>query len=783
MNGIARLNYLAVRGFAVTISHYHRLLILSLSLIVALAGPAPAGDGAQLSGRVCSPDGGGVQGVAISLSEATSGRTVRVMTGLKGTYRAASLAPGTYELKAEAAGFKPAVVGDIRLGADEGRIVDVTLSFSAIQEMITVIGAAPRGALQAAEARESAARDMGEALTRINGIWKVRKGGIANDVVLRGFPSQDINVLIDGQRIYGACPNHMDPAAFHVDFAEIDRVETAPGPFDIRNQGSLGGLLNVITRNSAQGIHGTLATATGAYGFFNPSATVSFSEGRFSALGGFSYRASKPFTDPSKKAFTEYANYRPGIDESDAFRARTGWGKFSFSPRTNHLFQVAYTRQEADHVLYPYLMMDAIYDDTDRVNVGYQIAPRSGSWKSIRLQTYFTQVRHWMTDAFRVSSANLPRDYSMGTFAATSALGAKLEAETGRVSFGLEAYSRGWRATTEMAGMQYKTQSSIPDVETTSLGGYADYRLRPSDRLKVSAGLRLDYIRTAADVSQANTDLYYAYNATRSTERKDVFPSGHVLLVYALSSGLEFRMGAGHTVRAPDARERYFALKRAGSDWVGNPDLDPSRNTGLDGALSYRLGSLLLSANAYYNDVRNFIAVRNRVKVNPVAGVMNKKARSYANIDARIYGTELQASVTISRALSFTSGFSYVRGTQPTDPANGVLAKNLAEIPPFSSRSVLRFDNGLVWGELEGIIAGAQNKVDASLLEQPTPGYELANVRFGVNVKSFRVWVALNNVFDRRFVEHLSFQRDPFRSGVRVYEPGRNFFLNIDFRI
>jgi len=293
----------------------------------------------------------------------------------------------------------------------------------------------------------------------------------------------------------------------------------------------------------------------------------------------------------------------------------------------------------------------------------------------------------------------------------------------------------------------------------------------------------MDYIRTAADVSQANTDLYYAYNATRSTNRRDVFPSGHVLLVYALPSGLEFRAGAGHTVRVPDARERYFALKRSGSDWVGNPDLDPSRNTGLDGAVSCRMGSVYLSANAYYNDVRDYIAVRNRVKINPVAGVMNTKSRSYANIDAVIYGTELQASLTISRALSFSTGFSFVRGTQPADPANGVLSKNLAEIPPFSSRSVLRFDNGLVWGELEGIVAGAQNNVDASLLEQPTPGYELANVRLGVNVKNFRIWVALNNVFDRRFVEHLSFQRDPFRSGIRVYEPGRNFFLNFEFRI
>jgi len=29
----------------------------------------------------------------------------------------------------------------------------------------------------------------------------------------------------------------MDPAAFHVDFAEVDRVEVGKGPFDVKTRG------------------------------------------------------------------------------------------------------------------------------------------------------------------------------------------------------------------------------------------------------------------------------------------------------------------------------------------------------------------------------------------------------------------------------------------------------------------------------------------------------------------------------------------------------------------
>lgn len=86
---------------------------------------------------------------------------------------------------------------------------------------------------------------MREAVQKLEGIWKIRKGGIANDPVLRGFYRDNINVLIDGVRIYGACPNRMDPPAFYVDFSEVKKIEVIKGPYDVRNQGSMAGLIEI----------------------------------------------------------------------------------------------------------------------------------------------------------------------------------------------------------------------------------------------------------------------------------------------------------------------------------------------------------------------------------------------------------------------------------------------------------------------------------------------------------------------------------------------------------
>ncbi|MCS7171153.1 MAG: TonB-dependent receptor plug domain-containing protein, partial [Aquificaceae bacterium] len=211
--------------------------------------------------------------------------------------------------------------------------------------------------LEVREVRESFAKDVGEALQRIEGISKVRKGGIANDVVIRVFQKDNINVLIDDTEVHGACPNRMDPPAFHVDFSEVERIEVVKGPFDIRHQGSLGGLVNIITRKPEMGFRLRLNANAGSFNFVNLSPTVSYRDDKFYGLAGYSYKYSKPYKDGDGRRITEYAAghptppnsaYKPDKVNSRAFEINTYWAKFGFSPIKDHLFEIAYTRQEAD---------------------------------------------------------------------------------------------------------------------------------------------------------------------------------------------------------------------------------------------------------------------------------------------------------------------------------------------------------------------------------------------------------------------------------------------------
>ena len=754
------------------------MVFIALGAAIAGAGPRSA----SITGVITGPDGARLPGVLVTARMEGMEEIARVVSNSSGMYRVPELEAGSYQLIAELSGFETYNRANLAIPSGASKIVDLDLKVATVREIVTVTGLSPKDSMEGTETRESSARDVGEAISQETGIFKLRKGGIASDMVLRGFPSKDLNVLIDGQRVYGACPNQMDPTSFHVDFAEVDRIEVAKGPFDVNNQGSLGGVVNIVTKKAERGLHATGNLSAGSYGYVNPSATMSYGRNAFSILGGYSYRLSSPYTDGSGKHFTEGLNYRSDAIDSDAFRVGTVWGNVSVSPFTGHLAQFSYSHQEANHVLYPYLQMDAAYDDTDRINAGYQINDLSGFMRSLRIQGYYTQVDHWMTDQYRTSSMNLLQEYSMGTLAGTQALGGKIETMLNSVKVGLESYHRDWNGTTRMAGSSYAPQYAIPDVRTDNFGIYSEYAKSLSDRVKVSFGARLDTVTTAADNSKANTNLYYAYNSTRLTSKTDNYPSGNVRLSFKAPIGIVFSGGVGHTVRVPDARERYFALKKMGTDWVGNPELKPSRNTGFDGGLSFRHEGLLLESNLYLNYINDYISVVPQARVNMVAGVMNKNARSYQNVDAKIYGGEFLVSYLLSHQLFVSSDLSYVRGTRDIVQQRGILDPDLSEIPPMRSRTTMRYDIGKLFGEIEALFTGAQRNVDTLLGEQSTPGYGIANLKSGVNYKRTFLRLGLNNIFGRKYFEYLSYQRDPFRSGARVFEPGRNLFVSLSYR-
>jgi iron complex outermembrane receptor protein len=649
--------------------------------------------------------------------------------------------------------------------------------------------------LEVREVRESAAKDTGEALKDIPGISRLRKGGIANDIVLRGHKKDNINVLIDGTKFYGACPNKMDPPAFHLDFAEVDTIEVLKGAFDVRNQGSLGGVVDIKTKSARKGYHLEIHGGYESFESFNSSAVVSYGAERFSILGGGAYKSSNPYKDGNGQRFTEVYpltspnRYKPSEIDSTAYRIKTGWTKFTASPIDDHKIELSYTRQEADDVMYPYLLMDSPTDETDRINVRYEIGNLGEVLSSLKFQTYFNKVEHDMTDERRCSSTmntsactgSLPRPYSMRTYAESETKGVKAESEfllLGTTTLGADYYEREWDATTTMYMMmpmppRYVDQASMPDVKVENFGVFVMNTKEITDTIDLSSGLRLDVTDTEPRKDRTSVyNLYSIYHGPMGIDQSDTYVSGNIKMNYTVSDALSLFAGFGHTERVPDPEERYIALRRMGTqavpDRVGNPALDTVKNNEFDAGLKYKTDKVLVKTQLFYSDLDDYIITQE---------VFNgtRYARTYTGVEATMYGGEASARFALPMDLYATLAASYTRGENDSDNTD------LPEIPPFKGSAGLRYDRGTYFAEIEELFASKQTKVDALIDEDETAGWGITNVKAGYEYKKIKVYAGVKNLFDKYYLESLSYLRNPFSSGIKIPEPGRTLYVNLQY--
>jgi iron complex outermembrane receptor protein len=751
-------------------------VLLLFSIMSAAAAGAETG---SLVGVVRGPGGVGLPGARVTANSAGETPTASVITGEHGAFRIDGLDPGTYSVDGEIRGFHPTSAP--RVTIENGGVAQVVLSLSVatFRDTMQVISQSPDDSIEASELRESTARDLGEAMANKPGVWKVRKGGIANDLVIKGYGDDDLTLLIDGARVAGACPNRMDPPAFHLDFAEVDRVEIGLTTARMTAQGSLGGLVNVVTKKPGTGFHADVSLIAGSWDMVNPAATVSYGTGNFAILGGFSHRSSQPYEDGSGTIFTEGANYQPSVNGIDAYNVDSFWTRLYFEPAKGHELHISYARQESADVLFPTLMMDALFDNTDRLVAGYRWDSESGLIRGVRATAYVTQVDHWMVDTLRQTATSAPRGWSMGTQANTQVIGGTAEAEIGPLTVGLEAYTRNWNAWTEMAGMGYMRQNSIPDVDTDVLGISArwSHMLAPQTQLEI--GGRVDRVSTTADPTKANLALYYAYHGRESTSRTDTEPSLSLHIGHTFRNNLTLTGGLSHRVRSPDARERYFGLKRKGGDWVGNPDLAPPLATGAEFGLNWSAGGTFVSATAWADQIDGYVLLYSQQRINMVPGVMNSSAQTYTNVEAFVRGASLDASVAVSSRVFLSGSATYVRGTQDPIPSLGIYSTNLPEMPPLTGRLAARWQDTRLFFEAEGIASASQTNVDEDLNEAETPGWGIVNLKTGYSSGHWRIQLILANIFNRTYHEHFSYLRNPYRSGYIINEPGRNLSLTL----
>lgn len=627
--------------------------------------------------------------------------------------------------------------------------------------------------------RQLKSADLAEALFRsLPGVSLVRRSGIANDIILRGQKKDNINILIDGAKIYGACPNRMDPPTSHVLSNNVESIQIIEGPYDVENFGALSGGVTITTREPTRELSGDASINFGRWGYRKGAVTLSGGGERMRALVSLSKERSEQYEDGDGNDFAQQiedfapetkGRYQPRFRDLDAYDKQTLMAKLDIDVAANQLLKLAYTANRSDDVQYPSSPMDALFDDSDIYTLDYQISGLGAYSDELVFQYYDSRVDHPMSNRYRLSSgpdsAN-EKIHHLETHAQGFKLKNSFDLDAGTsLDAGLDLSRRRWDGLFRGRGMAAKIDGfvSLDDITTENRALFLKID-RQFDALAVQAGARYDSTTILSDNMSQTSNDYHAL-------------SGFVNGTWSLNETTRLFAGVGRSSRVPDGRELYLRFPTAGGITVGTPDLDQVSNTEIDLGVEIDADSFYLKPRLFYSWLDDYIHYN-----------ASRKQNRFENVDATLYGLSLNGSWYFREDLYLDFGLAWQRGRKK-QPLSGQQDKDLAEIPPLKVNLALNWEYARdSVARAEVVAADDWTRFDADNGEQLLDSWAVLNLKLQHRLTDHvELTAGVDNVFDETYAVSNTFKDMTLLLGgegevILLNEPGRYFYLNAAYR-
>ena len=233
------------------------LIIFLLSGISLFAQIMPEG---KITGRVVDDQGNPLPGVTVEAhSPRLVGRAATVTDG-NGTFRLMALPSGTYEVTFTLPGFKKLVRKDIYLELSQTLVLNVTMEPATLEEEVTVIGQSPLIDVKSTVKGQVMTKETFLNLPRgrtfdslISIVPGVQSESIAGGFSMDGASGAENMWYLDGADITNL---HYGTRAQNVVLELLDEVKVVASGYNAEFGGSMGGVVNVITRSGGNTFHG-----------------------------------------------------------------------------------------------------------------------------------------------------------------------------------------------------------------------------------------------------------------------------------------------------------------------------------------------------------------------------------------------------------------------------------------------------------------------------------------------------------------------------------------------
>jgi iron complex outermembrane receptor protein len=598
--------------------------------------------------------------------------------------------------------------------------------------------------------------DLAEALSKnVPSISLVRRSGIANDIILRGQKKDNINILLDDAKIYGACPNRMDPSTSHVLTNNIQSVKVIEGPYDVENFGTLSGLVKVETKEPTKDVHGEINLNAGSFGYKKASATVSGGTDRFKLLVSTSTEEGDQYKDGNGNDFSEqqieknvpYSNQYSNTKQK-AFEKKTLLTKGQFNINDDQEIKLSYTANRSDNILYPTGSMDADYDDSNIYTVGYTARNLGDFSKELNLDYYYSDVDHPMSTTLRnrkMTPTSMMTMDPMVSRLKTSIWGSKVknsvEVADSLVTVGLDTSVRNWRAVDTAT-------PSIPSSDTTNKAIFSKIE-KSFGKLDLEFGTRYDY--TDVDTSKA----------INPEDKKYIGLNANVFGIYNIDENTKYFAGVGKSSRVPDARELYHST-------AGNSTLEQTKNYEADVGFDKTIGTFNIRPKLFYSVLKDYIY----------------NSGTFENIDAKIYGLDVSGFYFMTENFSLDYGMAYQRGKKDGEYTGN--DKDLAEIPPLKGNLALNYEMNKSKYTAEVVAVDSWDSYDSSAREQELGGYAVFNLKYTNQLhKNIGLTLGVDNVLDKTYASTNTYQDITYltvnNERILFNDPGRYGYVNLKY--
>lgn len=353
-----------------------------------------------------------------------------------------------------------------------------------------------------------------------------------------------------------------------------------------------------------------------------------------------------------------------------------------------------------------------------------------------------------------------------------------------------------------------KARRLIPNYDKYAAGIYSIFKYKFNPKWNAEASARYDFNRydvykwyDTSDWNSRYADLYPEFKVKESANRTLTHP----ILDYhnvSFNAGVEYKPSAAFNLkfnyskvsRTPNIAELFSDGLHHSASVIEVGDMSLKNETGnqfnllLESRLNVLQG-LQISLNPYFFYTRNYINEVPTGVQNTIRGVF--PVWSYQQIDAKMYGADLDINWKLTSNITYKGRASYLYGQDLTHdvplilmaPAN--VSNTIEFVKPewnnfyfsVNNRQVFR-QNRYPYNPVYITLYDGQGEAYEATLDLSTPpkAYNLWGLQAGVDIyKNFSVGVTVNNLFNTNYKDYLN------RLRFFSYEMGRNIILNLKY--